>query len=366
MNKLGFGFLRLPKDGDNIDYSLLNKMVDEFLSLKGTYFDTAYTYLDGKSEEAVRKSVVERYPRDSFCLADKLPSWKISSHEDCFRYFNEQCTRCGVSFFDVYLLHWLNRENYKTCEKHSEFSFLQELKESGKAKKIGFSYHDSASLLDEILTAHPETDIVQLQINYLDWDSASIESAKCYETAVKHGKSVVVMEPLKGGTLANLPSSAEAIFKKINPNYSNASWALRFVQSLEHVDTVLSGMNTMEQMLDNLTDFPPLSFEELTAVKQAVSIINSQTAVDCTGCRYCESHCPKKIDIPDYFALYNEIRRYPSDDWKIKPIYDEKAKTHSKASECIGCKNCERNCPQKLPITDYLIKVAEVFDKKEV
>ena len=363
MNKLGFGFLRLPKDGENIDYPLLNQMVDAFLSHGGTYFDTAYTYLDGKSEEAIRESVVKRHPRESFCLADKLPSWKVVSHADCKRYFEEQCKRCGVDFFDVYLLHWLNRENYEICEKHDEFAFLRELKATGKAKKIGFSYHDSAELLDEILTAHPEVDIVQLQINYLDWDSTAIEAGNCYRVAEQHGKSIVVMEPVKGGTLASLPVEAEALFKEIHPSHSIASWALRFVQSLPQVDTVLSGMNTMEQMLDNLRDVPSLSKEEQEIIRQAASIITAQTAIPCTGCRYCESHCPKKIAIPDYFAIYNEVCRYPGDDWKIQPGYDTLTKQHGKASACIGCKSCERYCPQHLEIANYMTDVSQRFDR---
>lgn len=363
MNKLGFGFLRLPKEGEHINYPLLNQMVDTFLSHGGTYFDTAYTYLDGQSEEAIRESLVKRHPRESFCLADKLPSWKVTSHEDCDRYFEEQCQRCGVTFFDVYLLHWLNRENYKIAEKYDEFAFLRKLKDMGKAKKIGFSYHDSAALLDEILTAHPEIDIVQLQINYLDWDSTAIEAGNCYRVAEKHGKSVVVMEPVKGGTLASLPAEAEAMFQQIHPNDSMASWALRFVQSLPQVDIVLSGMNTMEQMLENLRDVPPLNAEEQKAVRQAASIITAQTAIACTGCRYCERECPKKIAIPDYFAMYNEIRRYPDDDWKIQPGYDGVASQRGKASDCIGCKRCERHCPQHLAITDYLMEVANMFEK---
>lgn len=361
MNKLGFGFLRLPKTGDEINYPLLNEMVDAFLSHGGTYFDTAYTYLDGKSEIALRESLVKRHLRESFILADKLPGWKIQSHADCQVYFEEQCQRCGVDYFDVYLLHWLNRDNYS--EKFDEFAFLRELKASGKAKKIGFSYHDSAALLDEILSAHPEVDIVQLQINYLDWDSTAIESGNCYRVAEKHGKSIVVMEPVKGGTLASLPTEAEKLFRNIHPDGSMASWALRFVQSLPQVDTVLSGMNSMEQMLDNLQDVSPLIEVEQAAVKQAVAIISAQTAIPCTGCRYWESHCPKKIAIPDYFAMYNEVRRYPADDWKIQPAYDQFALCHGKASDCITCKSCERNCPQHLPIVDHLIQVAKVFDQ---
>jgi hypothetical protein len=362
VNKLGFGFLRLPKNGEEIDYPLLNQLVDAFISHGGTYFDTAYTYLDGKSEIALRESLVKRHPRESFVLADKLPGWKVKSHEDCQIYFDEQLSRCGVDYFDVYLLHWLNRANYEICEKHDEFAFLRELKAKGKAKKIGFSYHDSAVLLDEILTAHPEVDIVQLQINYLDWDSTAIEAGNCYRVAEKHGKTIVVMEPVKGGTLANIPEEAEKLFRSIHPDSSMASWALRFVQSLPQVDIVLSGMNSMEQMLDNLQDVSPLTKAEQVAVKQAAAMITAQTAIPCTGCRYCESHCPKKIAIPDYFAMFNEVHRYPGDDWKIRPGYDQLSCCHGKASDCISCKSCERNCPQHLPIVEYLIQVAKVFE----
>ena len=362
MNKLGFGFLRLPQTEGEIDYPLLNQMVDAFLAHGGSYFDTAYTYLDGNSEIAIRESLVKRHPRESFVLADKLPSWKVTAYEDCWKYFDEQCQRCGVDAFDVCLLHWLNRANYEVCEKHHEFAFLRELKAAGKAKKIGFSYHDSAALLDEILTAHPEVDIVQLQINYLDWNSTAIEAGNCYRVAEKHGKSIVVMEPVKGGTLASLPEEAVALFRSLRPDSSMASWALRFVQSLPRVDIVLSGMNTMEQMLDNLQDVSPLNDTERAAIQQAAAIITAQTSIPCTGCRYCENHCPKKIAIPDYFAMYNEIRRYPGDGWKIQPAYDQLALHHGRASDCIGCRSCERNCPQHLPIVDHLIQVAKVFD----
>lgn len=363
MNKLGFGFLRLPQSGEAIDYSLLNTMVDTFLSHGGTYFDTAYTYGDGQSEIAIRESLVKRHARESFCLADKLPSWKVNAYEDCRQYFEEQLERCGVTFFDVYLLHWLNHDNYQICEKYNEFAFLRELKAAGKAKKIGFSYHDNAALLDTILTDHPEVDIVQLQINYLDWDSAAIEAGNCYRVAEKHGKSVVVMEPVKGGTLAKLPPEAEAIFREIHPDQSMASWALRFVQSLPQVEVVLSGMNTMQQLLDNLQDVSPLNAEEQAAVQRASAIITAQTAIPCTGCRYCESYCPKHIAIPDYFAMYNEVCRYPNDDWKIQPAYNAFVQQHGKASDCVGCKSCERHCPQHISIADHLTQVAKVFER---
>lgn len=362
MNKMGFGFLRLPFQGELVDYGLLNQMVDLFLQRGGRYFDTAYTYLAGKSEAAIRESVVKRYRRNEFILADKLPGYMVKSHDECYRYFDEQLQRCGVDFFDVYLLHWLNAANYAVAEKYSEFDFLQELKRDGKAKKIGFSYHDSAALLDKILSKHPEVDIVQLQINYLDWDSAGIEAKKCYEVAVKHGKSVVVMEPVKGGTLANVSNEVEELFKGINENESPASWALRFVQSLPQVDIVLSGMSTMEQMADNMRDVQPLTEQEQETVRKAADIISKETAIPCTGCRYCVEYCPKKIAIPDYFKMYNEIKRYPGEGWKIKPVYNDLAKSHGKASECISCRNCEKHCPQKIEIAKFMREVANSLE----
>jgi predicted aldo/keto reductase-like oxidoreductase len=362
MNKLGFGFLRLPFVGEDVDYQLLNQMVDTFLEKGGRYFDTAYTYLNGKSEEAIRKSIVERHDRGSFLLANKLPGYMAKSKDDCTRYFQEQLKRCGVDYFDVYMLHWLNAANYAIAEKYSEFDFLTELKAQGKAKKIGFAYHDTAALLDEILTKHPEVDYVQLQINYLDWESESIQSRRCYETAVKHGKKVIVMEPVKGGTLANLPAEAQQILKSYEPSASMASHALRFAQSLPKVEIVLSGMNTMEQLTDNLQDAPPITEEHRAILQKIAQMLNKSIAIPCTGCSYCVKHCPKQIAIPNYFALYNEYRRHPNEDWKITPAYNRLAMEHGKASECIGCKSCERNCPQKLPISEYLKKVSTTFD----
>lgn len=356
MNKMGFGFLRLPQTdpaAGKIDWALLNQMTDAFLAGGGTYFDTAYTYLNGRSEEAIKKSVVERYPRHRFQIADKLPSWKVASRQDCHTYFSQQLKRCGVEYFDVYLLHWLNRENYEIAQRYDQFAFLQQLKKTGKAGRTGFSYHDSAALLDRILAEHPEVDIVQLQINYLDWDSAGIEAGKCYEVASKHNKSIVVMEPLKGGTLAALPQEAENLLRG-SRSESAASWALRFAQSLPQVEVVLSGMNTLGQMADNMRDFSPLSGEEREILMKATEIIRGETAIPCTGCRYCVDSCPMGIPIPDYFSIYNDLCRHPGDDWKIRPVYEELAAAHGKASQCIGCRSCQRHCPQKLDIPGFL------------
>lgn len=362
MNKMGFGFLRLPYTSDGtLDMDLLNQMVDAFLERGGTYFDTAYTYLGGQSEIALRDAVVKRHPRERFQIADKLPSWMVHSAQDCQRYFHEQRERCGVDFFDVYLLHWLNQKNYEVCERYDEFAFLRELKAQGKVGKIGFSYHDSAALLDEILTAHPETEIVQLQLNYADWDSAAIEGRKCYDTAVRHGKSVVVMEPVKGGTLAKLPQKAEDLLKAHRPD-SSARWALRFVHSLPQANIILSGMSNLEQVLENMVDMAPLSESEQDIITRVAEIIEETTFVACTGCRYCTADCPRNIPIPDFFAMYNACRRNPQEKWKIQPVYQRTATDQAKASECIQCGQCESHCPQRLGIISYLKQVADMFE----
>ena len=367
MNKTGFGFLRLPRldpaDEKSTDFSLLNTLVDRFLELGGRYFDTAYTYLGGASEEAIRRCLVERHPRDSFLLADKLPGYQVKSREECQTYLDESLRRCGVDYFDVYLLHWLNEKNYALAEQYGEFAFLQECKATGKARKIGFSYHGSPELLDTILTAHPEVDYVQLQINYLDWDSPSLEAGKCYEVACKHGKSVIVMEPVKGGSLVKLPQEAEALLKSAAPAESTASWAIRFASSLDQVSIVLSGMNALEQIEDNLRSLDPLTAAQREILDSAAKIIRANTAVPCTGCGYCLSHCPIGMPIPKYFSLYNEYARHPQEDWKIQHAYDALAKTYPKASQCLACCQCQQHCPQKLTIPEYLQNTATVFEK---
>jgi len=364
MNKLGFGFLRLPQTGEGeIDWPLLNEMVDAFLAGGGDYFDTAYTYLDGKSEEAIRRAVVERHPRDSFRIADKLPGWKVTKAEDCPRYFQEQCDRCGVDYFDVYLLHWLNRENYAIAEKFDEFGFLEGLKQAGKVGKTGFSYHGDSATLAEILSKHPEVDVVQLQINYLDWDDPAMEAHRCYDIAAQQGKEVVVMEPVKGGTLADLPEDALRLLQQAAPGESAASWAIRFAQSLPQVSIVLSGMNRMEQLRDNLRDLPPITAGEGELLKEVGERLAKSIAIPCTGCRYCVQGCPMGIPIPDHFRLYNTYFRFPKEAWKMTPVYASLTVDGGKASSCIGCRACEGSCPQGIPITGWLQKVTEAFEK---
>ncbi|MBP3633899.1 MAG: aldo/keto reductase [Oscillospiraceae bacterium] len=362
MNKLGFGFLRFPMDGDRVRYDILTPMVDAFFAAGGTYIDTAYPYLNGKSEEAVRETVVKRYPRDRYLIANKLPGYDVKTYEDCYAYFEESLKRCGVDYFDVYMLHWLDQKHYALAEKYDEFRFLRELKASGKAKRIGFSFHDTAELLDEILTKHPEVDCVLLQINYLDWESEGVQSRRCYETAVRHGKSVIVMEPVKGGTLARVPEKAAQILKALDPERSPAFHALRFVQSLPHVEVVLSGMAAVEQMEENLLQVEPMTEQELELLRQAAEAISEATAVACTGCGYCVKHCPKNIAIPEYFRLYNENRQMPRHAWKQKPAYHEIARERGKASDCISCGACEKKCPQKLPIREHLAALKEVME----
>ena len=362
LNKLGFGFLRLPKKDGELDWQTICSMVDVFMGGGGVFFDTCYTYLDGLSEAAIRKCVVERKSRDSFQLCDKLPGYLFKSYEDCQKYFDEELSRCGVEWFDVLMLHWLNDENYAIAEKYDEFRFLREKKEEGKARHIGFSYHGDAALLDRILIAHPEVDVVLMQLNYLDWESEGIQSRKCYETCLRHGKSVVVMEPVKGGTLAKLPDDAEAKLRLRHPDWTPSDWALRFVQSLPGVEICLSGMGAVEQVQSNIQPFEPLIGEETALLAEVAEIIRGKTAIGCTGCGYCVNHCPKQIPIPKYIKLYNEITRYPGDDWKIIPTYHQMALSAGKASDCIGCHSCEKHCPQKLTISEHMKTIAQRFE----
>lgn len=370
--KLGFGLMRLPSldpnDPSKIDIELVKKMVDTYMERGYTYFDTAWMYCGFGSENATKEVLVDRYPRDSFTLTTKLHSGFIQTMEDRDKIFNAQREKTGVEYFDYYWLHDVNSHSIEVFERLDCFNWLQEKKRQGLVKHIGFSFHDNAQMLDEVLTRHPEFEYVQLQINYLDWDSSAIQSRKCYEVAVKHHIPVIVMEPVKGGTLAKVPEEVEKLFKAYNPDASIPSWAIRFAASLDNVYKVLSGMSDMEQVLDNteyMADFKPLNEEELDLIHKAVDIINGSIAIPCTGCEYCIAGCPMQIPIPKCFSLYNADRQeVETKGWTPQgEYYDNMVKNTGKASDCMECRQCEGVCPQHLPIVDHLKTVAEYFGK---
>lgn len=370
--KLGFGLMRLPllnpDDPANVDVEQVKQMVDTFLKRGFTYFDTAWMYHSFQSENVVKEALVDRYPRDSYTLATKLHAGFIKTKEDRDKVFEEQRRKTGVEYFDYYLLHDIGFDHYKTYTDLDCFRWLMDKKEKGLVRHIGFSYHDNAELLDKVLTEHPEFEFVQLQINYLDWESEGIQSRKCYEVAEKHHVPVIVMEPVKGGTLANVPDAVTKMFKEYHPDMSVPSWAIRFAASHENVALVLSGMSNMEQLLDNLSymdELVPLNEEENALIRKAVEIINSTIEIPCTGCSYCTDGCPMNIAIPKYFSLYNaDKQEIKTKSWMPQQeYYSRLTGTFGKASDCVACGQCEDVCPQHLPVIDYLQKVAEHFEK---
>ena len=367
MPKIGFGLMRLPETDGVIDIDKVCEMVDSYLAAGFNYFDTAYVYHGGNSERAVKEAIVKRHPRDSFTLATKLPAWSIHSFEDRDRIFNEQLERCGVDYFDFYLLHSIeDGNNYNTYVKYDCFNWGIQKREEGRIKHLGFSFHGTPELLVEIVDSHPEIEFVQIQLNYADWDNPLVHSGKLYEILSERNIPIIVMEPCKGGKLANLDDECADILKSVRPDKSVASWAFRFVGSLPGVTTILSGMTTKDQMADNMNtfgNFEPLSEEEKQAVEKVKEVMFRVEQVGCTACRYCVDGCPMSISIPDIISAINTRRKFP-DDMRPQFFYNGLVERSGHASDCIGCGQCEGVCPQHLPIIEILKEGVEKFEGK--
>lgn len=361
----GFGCMRLPTNNGKVDYDEFKKMVDLYMSEGFNYFDTARVYLEGQSETAIGDCISERYPRNSFVLTDKLSTSLFDKEEEIIPLFNKQLQACKVDYFDVYLMHAQSKsifEKYKKCHAY-ETAF--QLKKEGKIKHVGISFHDTADVLEEILTEYPEIEVVQIQFNYVDYLDPAVQSKKVYEVCRKHDKPVIVMEPVKGGNLVNLPEKAKKVLEDLNGG-SPASYAIRFSAGFDGIKMVLSGMSNIEQMQDNLSymkNFKPLNQTELSAINKVCDIFHSMHFIPCTACRYCVDGCPKRISIPDLFSCMNAKQIYH--DWNANYYYNEVyTKNKGKASDCIKCGKCEKACPQHLQIRALLTSVAEIFEKQ--
>ncbi len=362
----GFGCMRLPMANGKVDYAEFSRMADAFIDAGLNYFDTAHGYIGGQSETAIRDCVSKRYDRSRFLLTNKLTTPYFNSQADIRPFFEKQLAWCGVEYFDFYLMHAQDQNNYQKYKKCKAYETCHALKEEGLIRHFGISFHDKADVLDMILTEHPAIEIVQIQFNYVDYEDATVESRKVYEVCEKHGKPVIVMEPVKGGSLVNLPAEADKILRDLNGG-SNASYAIRFAASFPNMAMVLSGMSNMEQMQDNISamkDFVSLSDEEMTAVQKVCDIFRNLHLIPCTSCRYCieESECPKGIRIPDLFSALNAHEAFHN--WNTGYYYNNiiTGSGHGKASECIKCGKCEKVCPQHLNIRELLTQVAGVFE----
>lgn len=364
MASLGFGCLRLPMTaGGAVDQEKFNQMVDCYMTAGFNYFDTAHTYIDGKSEVAIREGLVRRYPRESFVLTNKLTTPLFLSEEDIVPLFEEQLAACGVDYFDYYLMHGLSERLYARFVEHRAFDVVKHLKDEGKVRHIGISFHDKPAVLKQILDAHPEIEVVQIQLNYLDYDDPVVEGGKVYEVCSEYGKPVIVMEPVRGGGLAVLPEVAQKYIDGMNGD-SPASYALRYAASFEDAIMVLSGMSTIEQIEENvrtMKDFKPLTEAEYIMLDQIKVVFRSMGLIPCTACRYCIAGCPKHILIPRLFACLNAKKQFI--DWDNSGSYlHYTGMKYGRASDCIGCGQCEEVCPQHLPITELLKEVADVYD----
>ena len=357
--------MRLPmQENGEVDIEQTSKMVDEFLAQGFNYFDTAHGYLDGRSEPALRECLTKRYKREEYILTDKLTMSYFNKQEDIRPFFESQLEACGVEYFDFYLMHSQSKSIFEYFKKCKAYETALELKNEGKIKHFGISFHDKAEVLDEILTEYPQVEVVQIQFNYLDYEDPAVQSRKCYEVCRKHNKPVLIMEPVKGGNLVNLPEDAKKVLDDLHGG-SPASYALRFAAGFEGVLMVLSGMSNMEQMEDNISfmkDFQPLNEKEMEAVHKVADIFHQKHAIACTACRYCTAGCPKQISIPDLFACMNAKKVF--NDWNANYYYSNVHIVHNgKASDCIKCGKCEKACPQHLPIRDLLEDVAKEFEK---
>lgn len=362
----GFGCMRLPMNGDQVDIAETTRMVDEFLAQGFNYFDTAHGYIGGKSELALKECLTSRYPREAYSLTDKLTDSYFKTEADIRPFFESQLEACGVDYFDFYLMHAQNADNFKKFKACRAYETAFALKAEGRIRHVGLSFHDRAEVLDQILTEYPQIEVVQIQFNYLDYDDIAVQSRKCYEVCRKHGKPVLVMEPVKGGSLVNLPEEAKKVLDDLHGG-SPASYAIRFAAGFPGMMMVLSGMSDLEQMKDNLSymrDFKPLNETELVAVNKVQEIFHKMNMIPCTACRYCVEGCPKQISIPDLFAIMNIKQLHH--DWNADYYYEE---VHTapgrRASDCLKCGKCEKICPQHLPIRKLLEEVAKEFDKPE-
>lgn len=361
----GFGCMRLPMNDEKVNVDEMNQMVDTFIEQGFNYFDTAHGYLGGKSEKALKTCLTDRYERDQYILTNKLTNFYFKKEEDIRPFFEQQLVDCGVKYFDYYLMHAQGAENFRFFKQCRAYETAFALRDEGKVKHVGISFHDRAEVLEQILLEYPQIEVVQIQFNYLDYEDPAVESRKCYEVCVKHKKPVIVMEPVKGGSLVNLPEDAKKVLDELDGG-SPASYAIRFAASFPGIRMVLSGMSSLEQMQDNLSymkEFKPLSEKELEAVGKVRTIIQEMNLIPCTACRYCVEGCPKQISIPDLFACMNTKQIYH--DWNADYYYNVvHTANKGKASDCIKCGKCEKACPQHLEIRKLLEEVAAEFEHR--